>query len=76
MDIVLKYADQVVVINDGKIAFNGHPAELFNGDVTSYSIEIPKLFLFAKMLQNKGIKLDLEKIRNVDDLFTQLGEHK
>ena len=75
MDIVMKYADHVVVINDSKIAFDGVPSDLFSGDVSSYSIEIPKLFLFSKMLQEKGLNIDLKTIHNIDDLFNQIEEN-
>ena len=76
MNIVLNYSDQVVVLNDGKVAFNGTPSELFSGDISQYSIDVPELFKFAKLLESKGIKLDISKIRTIDDLLSQLKERK
>ena len=76
MNIVLNHADHVVVINDSKIAFEGTPSELFSGDVSNYSIEIPRLFLFAKNLKDHGVNIDINKISNTDDLISQLKELK
>ena len=76
MNIVLNYSDHVVVMNDGKVAFEGTPSTLFNGDISKYSIDVPELFKFVKVLEAKGVKLDLSKIRTIDDLITQLKERR
>lgn len=76
MNIVLNYSDHVVVMNDGKVAFEGTPSELFSGDISTYSIDVPELFKFVKLLESKGIKLDLSKIRTIDDLICQLKEKR
>ena len=76
MNIVLNHADHVVVINDSKIAFEGTPSELFSGDVSNYSIEIPQLFKFSQSLKDRGVNIDINKISNIDDLISQLKELK
>ena len=76
MNIVLNYSDHVIVMNDGKVAFEGTPSELFSGDISTYSIDVPELFKFVKLLESKGIKLDLSKIRTIDDLICQLKEKR
>lgn len=76
MNIVLNHSDNVVVINDGNVAFSGTPSKLFEGDVSKYSIEIPELYKFARILLNKGVKIDINKIKTLDDLFIQLKERK
>ena len=76
MDIVLNYSDHVVVLNDGRIAFEGTPSELFSGDISKYSIDVPQLFKFAKLLEAKGVKLDISKIRTLDDLISELKEKR
>ena len=72
MNIVLNHSDNVIVINDGNIAFSGTPSELFTQDVAKYSIDVPELFKFAQLLISKGVKLDITKIRTIDDLMSQL----
>lgn len=72
MDIVLNHADHVIVLNEGVVAFEGMPSKLFSGDVSKYSIEIPQLFKFCKLLEEHNVKIDIDKIRTVDDLISQL----
>lgn len=76
MNIVLNYSDNVVVLNNGNVAFKGTPSDLFNGDISSYSIDVPQLFKFIKLLESKGLKLDLSKIRTLDDLIKELKEKR
>ena len=76
MNIVMNYADHVVVVNDGQIAFEGTPSKLFSGDVSSYSIEIPQLFKFCLLLKEHGVDIDIDSIRTIDDLFNQLKEKR
>ena len=76
MNIVLNHSDNVVVINDGHIAFNGTPSDLFTQDVSKYSIDVPELFKFSQLLISKGVKLDITKIRTIDDLLDQLRSLK
>ena len=76
MNIVLDYSDHVVVMNDGKVAFEGTPSDLFSGDISTYSIDVPELFKFVKLLESKGMKLYISKIRTIDDLISQLKEKR
>ena len=76
MNIVMNYADHVVVMNDGKIAFEGTSSKLFSGDVSNYSIEIPSLFKFCQSLKEHNVTIDIDSIRTVDDLINQLKERK
>ena len=72
MNIVLNHSDNVVVINDGHIAFSGTPSDLFTQDVSKYSIDVPELFKFSQLLISKGVDIDITKIRTIDDLLDQL----
>ena len=76
MNIVLNHTDHVVVLNNGDVAFEGTPSSLFAGDVSSYSIEVPPLFSFAKSLKDKGLDIDITKIKTIDDLLNQLKEKR
>lgn len=74
MDLVMKYCSDVFVLNHGKLIFNGTPSELFENATDDMAIEIPPLYVLAKKLIDNGISLDIEKIRCVDDLISQLKE--
>ena len=76
MNIVLNHTDHVVVLNNGQVAFEGTPSDLFAGDVSSFSIEVPELFKFAKILKDKGLDIDITKIKTLDDLMAQLEEKR
>lgn len=74
MDLVMKYCSDVFVLNHGKLIFNGTPSELFENASDEMAIEIPPLYVLAKKLVDSGISLDIEKIKNTDDLINQLKE--
>ena len=76
MDIVMKYCEKVYVLNKGKLAFEGNPYQLFAQDNEALSIEVPALFELARKLKQKGMKLDIENIHNVDDFIKQYMENK
>ena len=76
MNIVLNYSDHVVVLNEGQLSFEGEPANLFVQDVSKYSIEVPELFKFCLLLKQKGLDIDISKIRNIDDLLSELRRER
>ncbi len=76
MDIVMKYCQKVYVLNKGKLVFEGNPYQLFALDNESMSIEVPALYELARKLKQKGLKLDIENIHNVDDFIKQYMEAK
>ena len=76
MDVVMKYCEKVFVLNKGRLAFEGNPFELFAMDNESLAIEVPALYELARKLKQKGLNIDIEKIRNVDDFIDQYLEAK
>ena len=76
MDLVMKHCQKVYVLNKGKLAFQGNPYQLFAEDNETLGIEVPALFELARKLKNKGLKIDVESIRNVDDFVKQYLEAK
>ena len=73
MNIVLKMATDVVVLKEGKVAYHGNAHELFNLSDEELSLDIPPLFKFAKLLTNKGLDIDLNRIQSIDDLIKEIG---
>ncbi len=72
MNIVFKYASDVIVMDDGKIKKVVKPEELFKEDVEQYSLETPELAKVVHKLLNKGYKLNLSKIVDINSLIEEL----
>lgn len=75
MDVVFEYANNVIVMNDGKVMEITSPDKLFFDDVTKYSLETPLLAKCVKKLIDKGYKLDLTKIKDIPSLIKEIKEH-
>lgn len=76
MNLVAKYASEVVVLEDGKIDRVSKPSDLFKEDISKYSLETPLLYKVAKDLNAKGYKLDISSISSVDDLAKEIAKEK
>ena len=72
MNIVFKYASDVVVMDDGKIKKVTKPEQLFKEDVEQYSLQTPELAKVVHKLLNKGYKLNLSKIVDINSLIEEL----
>ncbi len=74
MDLVNKYAKKVFVVDDGKIVAYGKPKDIFLSYLGHGDLEIPQIYAFCRLLKEKGIDLDVNKIENIDDLIDQIDE--
>ena len=73
MNVVLKMATDVVVLKEGKVSYQGNAHDLFKMSSEELSLDIPPLFKFAKLLTDKGLDINLNKIQNIDDLIKEIG---
>ena len=76
MNIVLRYAEKVFVVDEGKIVRSTDPRSLFFEDIEKYSLERPLLYSFVDSLNRKGFPLDLAKINDVDSLAEEIASKK
>lgn len=59
LDLASKYADHVVIMDDGKIVLNGKPREIFNSETARLiGVGIPKATRLWQLLQENGIQLE------------------
>lgn len=72
MNIVLEYATDVIVMDDGKIVKHDKPFNLFKDDVSEYSLETPELVKIINELFSKGYKFDYSNIKNIPTLIEAL----
>ncbi len=68
MNIVLRYATDVIVMKEGTIVKVTDPLALFDGDYEDYNLEIPNLYHFAKLLKKGGYAFDMNAIRTIEDM--------
>ena len=69
MDLVNEYAQKVFMLENGKLAFEGTPSELFIHVQNYDRLDIPKVIKLALALKEKGMDIDVTKIRTIDDLM-------
>ena len=68
MDLVNEYAQRVFMLENGKLVFEGTPSELFIHVQNYDRLDIPKVIKLALALKEKGVDIDVTKIRTIDDL--------
>lgn len=75
MDYVLEYADECIVLKEGKLEFQGTPSSLFSNQelLNKVELEVPSVFDFALKLNKKGFNLDLSKIKDVNSLSKEIA---
>ncbi len=73
INIVFEYADDVIVMDDGKVALHTTPSNLFKEEVEKYSLETPLIQKTVNMCLQKGMKIDPTKIKNIHDLALEIA---
>ena len=76
MNLVYGYATDVIVMDHGKIVYQGVPNELFNQSVDVYSLETPLMTKLIQELEAKGYKFDLSKIACLDDVVEAISKQR
>ena len=76
INIVYEFADDVIVMNEGKIELHCSPEELFKEDVEKYSLETPLIQKTVNALIEKGMKINPANIKNVHDLALEIARAK
>ena len=72
MTLVRKYATHVLLIEKGKVFFDGRPNDFFTDEKVAEIIDVPEVIEFAKKLKAKGANIDIDKIISVDTLVKQI----
>ena len=72
MDLVNEYAQKVFMLENGKLVFEGSPSELFIHVQNYDRLDIPKVIKLALALKEKGMDIDVTKIRTIDDLVAYI----
>ena len=60
MEEAVKYADRLLVINAGKVLFDGTPAEIFKehaAELVEVGVDVPQVYKLADLLRQSGVAL-------------------
>ena len=76
MNLVYGYATDVIVMDHGRIVFEGQPNELFNKSVDQYSLETPLMTKLIQLLEKKGYQFNLDKISSLDDVVEEVARQR
>ena len=60
MEEAVKYADRLLVINAGKVLFDGTPAEIFKehaAELVEVGVDVPQVYKLADLLSQSGVAL-------------------
>ena len=72
MDLVRRNVNKVFMLEKGKLVFEGTPSELFV-HVRNYDrLDIPPVIKLALALKEKGMNIDISKIRHTNDLINEI----
>ena len=76
MNLVHGYATDVIVMDHGKVVYQGTPHDLFNQSVDVYSLETPLITRLIQALEEKGYQFDLRKITSLDDVVDEISKQR
>ena len=73
MDDVAEYADRILVLNDGKLAIDAAPREVFNHkeELESFGLSLPQVTKAMVRLKESGIPVNTDAI-TVDEALTEI----
>ncbi len=75
LDLTAKYANHIIIMDEGKVCFDGNPREILNTEETRLiGVGIPKATLLYQMLKKEGINLSEVTPLSSEELVTLLLE--
>ena len=72
MDLVRRYSQRVLLLEKGKLVFDGAPSDLFVFVQNYDRLEIPQVIRLAMKLKEMGADIDVKSIRRSDDLIKEI----
>ncbi|MCQ2359645.1 MAG: energy-coupling factor transporter ATPase [Phascolarctobacterium sp.] len=78
MEEAVKYADRLLVVNKGKLLFDGKPAEIFKEhtqELVDIGMDIPETYKLAALLKSKGLNVP-EGLKDAKELAKAIKKAK
>ncbi len=75
LDLTAKYADHIIIMDEGKVCFDGNPREILSTEETRLiGVGIPKATLLYQLLRKEGMNLSNVTPLSSEELATLLLE--
>jgi energy-coupling factor transporter ATPase len=75
LDLTAKYADHIIIMDEGKVCFDGNPREILSTEETRLiGVGIPKATLLYQILKKEGMNLSNVTPLSSEELATLLQE--
>jgi energy-coupling factor transporter ATP-binding protein EcfA2 len=75
LDLTAKYADHIIIMDEGKVCFDGNPREILSTEETRLiGVGIPKATVLYQLLKKEGINLNNLTPLSSEELSTLLME--
>jgi energy-coupling factor transporter ATPase len=75
LDLTAKYADHIIIMDEGKVCFDGNPREILSTEETRLiGVGIPKATLLYQLLRKEGMNLNNVTPLSSEELATLLLE--
>lgn len=75
LDLTAKYANHIIIMDEGKICFDGNPREILSNEETRLiGVGIPKAALLYQILRKEGIKLSNRTPLSSEELAEMIME--
>ncbi|MCQ2795464.1 MAG: ATP-binding cassette domain-containing protein [Bacilli bacterium] len=74
MDVVLDYADKMIIIDDGQIQKIGAPKDILQEDVEKYNLETPNIYQVIHLLKANGKNIS-SNVNDIPSLIKELKHH-
>jgi energy-coupling factor transporter ATPase len=75
LDLTAKYADHIIIMDEGKVCFDGNPREILSTEETRLiGVGIPKATLLYQILRKEGMELNDLTPLSSEELVTMLLE--
>jgi len=75
LDLTAKYADHIIIMDEGKVCFDGNPREILSTEETRLiGVGIPKATLLYQILRKEGMNLNNRTPLSSEELATLLLE--
>jgi energy-coupling factor transporter ATPase len=75
LDLTAKYADHIIIMDEGKVCFDGNPRKILSNEETRLiGVGIPKATLLYQILRKEGMNLNNRTPLSSEELATLLLE--